>query len=359
MGRIRVLVVDDSAVVRRLVSDVLAGEPSIEVVATAPNGTIALEKIRQLRPEVVTLDVEMPEMDGLEVLSVLRRERPMLPVIVLSSLTERGAAVTLDCLHRGASDYVTKPTGVTSAAQAAERLRAELVPRIKLFCPRHGPPTTRRVVAPPAAALAAPEQRLDLVVIGASTGGPKVLPELLGALPPSFPVPILVVQHMPPVFTRTFAERLDQLLPLRVREAVSGEVVEGGCVRIAPGGLHLEARREGAQLRLLVHDGPMENSCRPSVDPLFRSAAKAFGPAALAVVLTGMGRDGVAGCREVRASRGTVLVQDPASSVIWGMPGAVVDAGEADAVLTPAELGLELARRAQAFRPAAPGTPAP
>jgi two-component system chemotaxis response regulator CheB len=354
MGKIRVLVVDDSAVVRRVVSDVLSSDPSLEVVSTAPNGRIALQKIVQFNPDIVTLDVEMPEMDGLEVLRVLRRERPDLPVLVLSSLTERGAAVTLDCLYRGACDYVTKPSGVMNAQESAERLRADLIPRIKLFSRSSGPPTTRRVVLPPDASRS-PEQRVDLVVIGASTGGPKVLPELLSSFPATFPVPVLVVQHMPPVFTRTFAERLDTMLPLRVREAVSGESILGGCVRIAPGGFHLEVRREGIELKTVVHDGPMENSCRPSLDPLFRSAARCCGGATLAVVMTGMGRDGVGGCRDVRAAGGPVLVQNAASSAIWGMPGSVVEAGMADAILPPAELGAEIVRRVQAFRSSPPG----
>jgi two-component system chemotaxis response regulator CheB len=356
MPKIRVLVVDDSAVVRRIVSDVLADDPALEVVATAPNGRIALQKILQLNPDAVTLDVEMPEMDGLEVLRILRRERPDLPVIILSSLTERGAAVTLDCLHRGACDYVLKPSGVLNSLESAERLRADLVPRIKLFCRKLGPPTTRRVVVPPEAPVRA-QERVELVVIGASTGGPKVLPELLSVLPPTFPVPILVVQHMPPVFTRTFAERLDGMLALRVREASSGETVQGGCIRIAPGGFHLEVQRQAGDLRLAVHEGPMENSCRPSVDPLFRSAARACGAGTLGVVMTGMGRDGLGGSREVRAAGGVVLAQDAVSSAIWGMPGAVVEAGVADAVLPPADLGSEIVRRVQALR--IPGGPKP
>jgi two-component system chemotaxis response regulator CheB len=355
MAKIRVLVVDDSAVVRRVVSDVLSADPDLEVVGTAPDGRVALLKIAHRNPDVVTLDVEMPEMDGLEVLSTLRRERPELPVIMLSSLTERGAEVTLDCLHRGATDYVMKPSGVLTPQETADRLRADLIPRIKLFARRPSPPPAPRVPAVPGPAPRPRPQRVDLVVVGASTGGPKALPELLSVLTESFPVPILVVQHMPPVFTKTFAERLDGLLRLRVRQAASGELLRGGCVRIAPGDFHLEVRREGPEFRLLVHDGPMENSCRPSVDPLFRSAARACGPAALGIVMTGMGRDGLAGSRDLRAAGGAVLAQDAASSSIWGMPGAVAEAGLADALLSPAELGAEVVRRVQAFRGLPPG----
>jgi two-component system chemotaxis response regulator CheB len=346
MRKIRVLVVDDSSVVRRIVSDVIASDPGLEVAGTAPNGKIALLKIEQSSPDAVTLDVEMPEMDGLSTLASIRRLRPTLPVIMLSSLTERGAAVTLDCLYQGASDYVTKPSGVMNPAETAQRLREQLLPRIRLFGARPAAAAAPRPAAPRPTVHRRGLRRVDLIVVGASTGGPKALPEMLASLPATFPLPILVVQHMPPLFTRTFADRLDSMLSLRTREAVSGETLRGGCVRIAPGGMHLEVERERGEFRLLLHEGPMENSCRPSLDPLFRSASRAGGANVLGVVLTGMGRDGVEGCRDLCSAGGAVIAQDPQSSVIWGMPGAVVEAGLAEEVLPPRELGREIARRA-------------
>jgi two-component system chemotaxis response regulator CheB len=339
MAKTRILVVDDSALVRRLVSDVLSSEPDLEVIGTAPNGRIALAKIRQSRPDAVTLDVEMPEMDGLATLQELRRAYPLLPVIMLSSLTERGAAATLDCLLLGATDYVTKPSG-PSAAQA---LKDELAAKIRAVVPGASSPPpapVRRDLPAVRDGSAVPE----VVVVGASTGGPNALTELLTGLG-GIPVPILVVQHMPPLFTRMLAERLAAKTGLRVREAADGEAAQAGVVHVAPGDFHLEVADARTPGRLRLHQGPAENSCRPSVDVLFRSAAKAFRSAVLGVMLTGMGQDGLRGAREVREAGGRILVQDEATSVVWGMPGAVARAGLADDVLPPSLLRQEVLRR--------------
>lgn len=341
MSRVKVLVVDDSVVVRRLVSDVLAGDPRIEVVGTAANGKVALAKIPMLNPDLITLDIEMPVMDGLATLTELRKDHPRLPVIMFSTLTARGATSTLDALERGANDYVMKPANVGSVTASMEAVRDQLVPRIMALC-------AGRVPSPPAVAPAAvlgtrrlpgaqrPTSRVDVLAIGVSTGGPDALAKVLVTLPADFPVPIVVVQHMPPVFTRQFAERLDAKCALRVREAAAGDPVVTGRVLIAPGDFHLRLRRTtamGGQVVATLDQGTPENYCRPAVDVMFRSVVEQYGGHVLGVVLTGMGHDGARGAAEIVGAGGSVFVQDEATSVVWGMPGAVVGAGLAEKVL--------------------------
>lgn len=331
MRPLRVLVVDDSVVIRRLVSDVLSADADIEVVGTAANGRIALEKLDALRPDAVTLDIEMPVLDGLGTLRELRRSHSRLPVVMFSTLTQRGGIATLEALALGASDYVTKPSNVGSANQAMENVREQLIPKIKALCGR------RTIVAPPRSAPAPrpnrPSKRVELLAIGCSTGGPEALERVLPLLPATFPVPVVVVQHMPPMFTGLLAARLNNRCALEVVEAAEGDVLRPGRVLIAPGGRHLVLRRSGGRTVVELNDDPPENFCRPAVDPMFRTAAQAYGPGVLATVLTGMGTDGRKGAEAVRASGGSVLAQDAATSVVWGMPGAVVEAGLADQVL--------------------------
>jgi len=345
--RTRVLVVDDAVVVRRIVTDVLSAEPGIEVVGTAPNGKIALAKIPQVNPDLITLDVEMPEMDGLETLTEIRRRYPKLPVVMFSTLTERGAATTVEALLRGANDYVTKPANVGSVQEAMARVREQLVPKIAALCPP-ARPAVPAVPRPRAGAPRTSRAPVELVVVGVSTGGPNALAALVPRLPADLPAPVAIVQHMPPMFTRLLAERLDAHAALRVAEGADGAQVDAGQVWIAPGDRHLEVVRRQGTLRLRTTEAPPENSCRPAVDPLFRSAAAAYGPGVLAVVLTGMGADGKRGAEVVRAAGGTVLAQDEASSVVWGMPGAVVRAGLADAVLPLARVADEIVERVRA-----------
>lgn len=362
MAKIRVLVVDDAVVVRRIVTDVLSGDPDIEVVGTAANGRLALQKLPQLTPDLVTLDIEMPELDGLATLVELRKTYPRLPVIMFSTLTERGAAATLEALARGASDYVTKPANVGSVSLAQERVREELIPKIKALAGR-GLPTPRVAPPPaprtPAAAAPAPRpalpMRMDVLAIGVSTGGPNALAEIVPALPADFPLPVLVVQHMPPVFTRFLAERLAGQSRLAVREGEQGALVEPGTVWIAPGNFHMLLTREGEATRLRLTEDPPENSCRPAVDPLFRSAAALYAQRTLGLVLTGMGHDGMQGADAIRRAGGQVLAQDEATSVVWGMPGAVVGAGLADQVLPLDRVAAELVQRAGVGRLARPG----
>jgi two-component system chemotaxis response regulator CheB len=344
MPSLSVLVVDDSAVVRTLVARVLDDDPEIRVVGTAANGRIALEKIARLAPDVVTLDIEMPVMDGLETLRELRLLSPRLPVIMFSTLTERAAAATLDALALGASDYVTKPTMLTDPAEALERVRQQLVPKIKALTGRRTAPSAAtagipRPLAPVVRAGQAPTGPPQVVAVGSSTGGPDALAAVITTLPADLPVPVLVVQHMPPVFTRLLAQRLDRVTSLSVREAVDGEPVRPGSVLLAPGDRHLLLHRDGPAVRVVLGDGPPENHCRPAVDVLFRSVADVYGAHSFALVLTGMGQDGQRGGEHVVEAGGRVWAQDQASSVVWGMPGAVVGAGLAASVLPLAEIG--------------------
>ncbi|MTV27371.1 chemotaxis response regulator protein-glutamate methylesterase [Nitriliruptoraceae bacterium ZYF776] len=366
MPRPRILVVDDAVVVRKIVTDVLAGDPGLEVIGTAPNGRIAISKIPQVNPDLVTLDVEMPEMDGIETLRAIRAKYPRLPVIMFSTLTERGANVTMEALLLGANDYVTKPANVGSVAEAMERVREQLIPKIHALCgirPSSPSPTraapapvkANRPVARPARRAAA---RVEHVTIGVSTGGPNALAELLPQLPADLPVPITIVQHMPPMFTRLLAERLDATSGLHVREASDRMRIEPGTVTVAPGDHHLEIRRVGTRVEAVLHDGPPENSCRPAVDVLFRSVAATHGDGTLAIVLTGMGYDGRRGSEHVRAAGGHVLAQDQASSVVWGMPGAVVEHGVADEVLPLSQVAAAIVRRVSLGRSDSHTTPA-
>jgi two-component system chemotaxis response regulator CheB len=377
--RIKVLTVDDSVVVRRLVTDVLASDPAIEVVGTAANGKIALEKILQLKPDVVTLDIEMPVMDGLEAIKEIRKIDRRLPVIMFSTLTERGASATLEALSSGASDYVTKPANVGSVAESMESVRQQLIPKIKALVPHLGgtpAPAAPSVTAPSSAAATRAEaparpstpittrtpsgtsKTPRALVIGSSTGGPEALSAVLAKLPANLGVPVLVTQHMPPVFTRLYAQRLDKASALRVVEATDGEPVVAGTVYVAPGDFHMEVARRGPQMVIKLHQGPAENFCRPAVDVMVRSAVAAFGGELLAVILTGMGSDGKLGCKGVAAAGGQVLAQDEATSVVWGMPGAVAREGIADEVLPLSAIADAIQRRLGPAGRTAPAAPA-
>lgn len=348
MRKIRVLIVDDAVVIRRLLSDILGADPALEVVGTAATGTIGLAKIPQLSPDLITLDIEMPGLSGLETLAEIRKRYPTLPVIMFSTLTERGASATLDALALGASDYVTKPSNTGSMGAGIAAVREALIPKIKALCARlvgaagaERPTPVVRTFG--RAAAARPAGPVDVLAIGVSTGGPNALAALLPELPASLPVPIVIVQHMPAVFTRLLAQRLDAKTALRVGEGHEGTILEPGAAWIAPGGFHMEVVRARGATTLHLTEGPPENSCRPAVDPLFRSVAKLYGARTLAVVLTGMGQDGLRGAEQIREGGGQILAQDEATSVVWGMPGAV--APLADRVLPLDQLGLEILRR--------------
>ncbi len=343
MRPVRILVVDDSAVARKLLNDLLASDPEIVVAGVAGDGRQALARIRDLKPDLVTLDIDMPGMDGLEALVEIRKLYAKLPVIMFSTLTERGAMITLDALARGASDYVCKPSPSETPERSHERVRKELIRKIKSLCAEHAPQPQPE----PASIRQSerPQSRIDVVAIGTSTGGPGALSELIPQLPADLPVPIVIVQHMPPLFTRLLAERLNTIAPLEVREGKEGEKLQRGQVWIAPGDHHMTVVRKGIDFLLALNRDAEENSCRPAVDVLFRSVAQTYGANVLAVVLTGMGSDGTKGAAAVREAGGEVIVQDKESSVIWGMPGKVVAASLADHIFPLSGIASEVVRR--------------
>ncbi|MBL9169404.1 MAG: chemotaxis response regulator protein-glutamate methylesterase [Verrucomicrobiales bacterium] len=358
MPKIRVLVVDDAVVMRRMITEVLERDPQLEIAGTAANGKIALQKIPQVNPDLITLDVEMPEMDGIATLKEIRKLYPKLPVIMFSTLTAKGAATTLDALTFGATDYVTKPANVGAVTEGIQRLETELIPKIKTHC-RH-----LRVDAPPGdhtqfvsrlkpATLpprTGPKRPIEILAIGTSTGGPNALATVFKSFPKDFPLPIVIVQHMPPMFTALLAERLHALGSVGFQEGKHGQRLQPGQAYIAPGGKHMEVRREGLQTVLHLHEGTPENSCRPAVDVLFRSVAAAYGASSLGVVLTGMGQDGLRGCQHLREKQAQVIAQDELSSVVWGMPGCVVQAGLADAILPLERVASEIVQRVREGR---------
>ncbi|MEI6870760.1 MAG: chemotaxis response regulator protein-glutamate methylesterase [Verrucomicrobiota bacterium] len=434
MSKTRVLVVDDSAVLRRAISDLLVGDPDIEVVGHAANGNLALVRMVELKPDVVTLDIEMPIMDGLETLREMKKAGLTFPVIMCSTLTERGAMATLDVLSLGAACYVTKPSSSGTVAESIESLRRELIPKVKALGRHHNrytaPPTRplnpvapstapmtgrtglltgqatsqatsqtpsslvskpsvpkqsaivppieapvsaspssrksnllKPAAASPAAAPVAPQRsgapgifvptskrtsKVEAVIIGVSTGGPNALAVVLPALPRDLPVPVLVVQHMPPVFTKLVADRLNTQCPLSVSEAVAKEPVRFGKILIAPGDFHMVLEKEAGEVRVGLNQDPAVNFCRPAVDVMFHSAVATYGAGLLAVVLTGMGSDGAMGCQAVHEAGGQVIVQDAETSVVWGMPGAVFERGIAEAVLPLGGIANEIIRRVQA-----------
>jgi two-component system chemotaxis response regulator CheB len=360
---IRVLVVDDSVVVRQVICDALRSDPAIEIVGVAQNGKVALEKLDAAKPDVITLDLEMPEMDGLATLDALRHRGSRVPVVVFSTLTERGARATLDALTRGANDYVCKPSGQKSLAATVETIRTDLLPRIHTL---HERARRRLGIAPLAGSAALPQAprtqpisqplaplpnmplgAIDVITIGVSTGGPGALAEILPLLSPNLAQPVLIVQHMPPVFTRVLAQRLSEKGPLRVREAQDRDRLEPGTVLIAPGDYHMRIAGTRREPLVALDQQPTVNGCRPAIDPLFESAATIFGRGVLALVLTGLGQDGTRGATAVRKAGGHVWAQDEASSAAYSMPGSVVNAGLSNRVLPLAMIGSAISDAAR------------
>jgi two-component system chemotaxis response regulator CheB len=365
--RIRVLVVDDSVVMRKILSDALRDVPDIEVVGTASNGLIALQRIPQLTPDVVTLDIEMPELDGIATLREIKRLYPRLRVLMCSSLTERGASVTMEALSLGADDYLTK-SNQQNPANSPSGFHGQLVPKIRQFfkdgknSTAEGPQPDLRM-ARPLSIVESPNFRYPLtqgtpspaprhslprpraIAIGVSTGGPNALAEVIPALPRQLPLPVFIVQHMPPMFTRLLAERLQAHSEVKVVEAQAGMAVTPGTVYIAPGDFHMVVTQRGNGVEIQLNQDPMENSCRPAVDVLFRSLAAVYGGATVSAILTGMGQDGLRGVEQLRAAGGYVIAQDEASSVVWGMPGFVARAGLADVVCDLKLVAPEIIRR--------------
>ncbi len=336
--KIRVLIVDDSMVIRQILSDLISETPDMEVVGMASDGLQALEKIPQLNPDVVTLDIQMPRMDGLATLDAILQRHP-LPVVMISSLTQRGAEITFQALDRGAIDYIPKPEAAGQLSQVQE----ELVRKIRLAAGadvqrilRIRQERKRRQASLPqrAAILRGSDASAELladkcIAIGISTGGPPALTVLFGQLQPPMP-PMVVVQHMPPHFTKPLSWRLDSMSALSVKEAADGDLLRPNHVLIAPGGFHLELRKIGPQVKVRIFDGPPVSGHKPSVDVMMQSAAKIFGSRCVGVIMTGMGRDGADGCKAIRAAGGYVFGQDEASSDVYGMNKVAFQEGGVD-----------------------------
>jgi two-component system, chemotaxis family, protein-glutamate methylesterase/glutaminase len=327
--KIRVLIADDSALIRQMMCDFLGQDPGIEVVAAVRDGQKALEAFDAARPDVVVLDIQMPNMDGLATLESLLAVRPV-PVVMFSSLTQLGAQITLDALERGAMDYVAKPERgnelqTVMRDELAKRIRAVAGSNVRRILEIRRARKQRRVerVERPVTPKAVPELNASetadrCVAIGISTGGPPALTYLFERLQTPMP-PIVIVQHMPPQFTKTLAWRLDSISPLSVKEAETGDLLCANRVLVAPGGQHMEVRRDGKRAKVVVFDGPPVSSHKPSIDVMMQSVAAVFGPRVLGVIMTGMGRDGADGCGAIRAAGGYVLGQDEASSDVYGM----------------------------------------
>ncbi len=364
--KIKVLIVDDSALVRQILVEILKRARDIEVVGTASDPFMAREKIKETNPDVLTLDVEMPRMDGLTFLANLMRLRPM-PVVMISSLTERGADTTLKALELGAFDFVSKPkvdvagTLADFSDEILSKIRAAVGTRVVA---RSSPAAIPASVAPrhsadailPAADSATAVKRMlrttdRVIAIGASTGGTEAIRAVLTAMPADSPA-IVIAQHIPAAFSGPFAKRMDGLCALRVSEPVDGQYIMAGHVYIAPGGRHLLVERDGARYRCRLNDGPPVNRHCPSVDVLFRSVASQVGPNAVGVILTGMGDDGARGLKEMHDMGAPTLAQDETTSVVWGMPGAAVKLGAVDDVLPLNRVAAEIMRLAG--QPAAP-----
>ncbi|CAI0746463.1 Chemotaxis response regulator protein-glutamate methylesterase [Serratia rubidaea] len=322
MSKIRVLSVDDSALMRQLMCEIVNSHADMEMVATAPDPLVARDLIKKFNPQVLTLDVEMPRMDGLEFLEKLMRLRPM-PVVMVSSLTGKGSEITLRALELGAVDFVTKPQlGIREGMLAYSELIAEKI----RTAARARLPSRTRAAAPAILSHTPLLSSEKLIAIGASTGGTEAIRQVLQPLPATSPA-LLITQHMPPGFTRSFAERLNKLCQITVKEAQDGERVLPGHAYIAPGDRHLELTRSGANYQVKLHDGPPVNRHRPAVDVLFRSVAKFAGRNAVGVILTGMGNDGAAGMLEMHRAGAYTLAQDEASCVVFGMPREAIAGG--------------------------------
>lgn len=350
----RVLIVDDAAVFRRVIADILTELPDVEVVGTASNGKLALGRLPNLRPDLITLDIEMPEMNGIQFLEELseRSERP--GAIVLSSVTRRGGQLTLRALELGAFDFITKPEA-NSPGGGVEDLRNRLIPMVKAFQRRREPRTLARPAiaqapVPPPAVACRPRTAngRPIFLIGVSTGGPAALAQVLPGIPANFPSPIFIVQHMPPLFTEALAASLQARCSLKVKEAADNELAQPGVAYIAPGGRHMQIL-PGANGEILTKltDDPPENNCRPAVDVLFRSAALHFPGRSVAAVMTGMGQDGTKGLKMLKLSGCFSIAQDEASSVVFGMPRAAIEAGVVDSVVPLQGIAAALVKQAR------------
>ena len=346
MPLIRVLIVDDSSVVRRTLKTVLLSDPDFSVVGAGSDGKEGMELALKLKPDLVILDVDMPRMNGLEVLAELKKKNPELAIIMFSSLVQKGSDITLDAISLGADDYFCKPS-TGSAEETIELLKKDLLPRLKAVFKKNQ--SSSGVIDLPQAAKKILKESIKsvtpkILAIGVSAGGPEALKVLLTALPP-LPVPAVITQHMPAGFTKSLADHLNSQTRHPVTEAVDGDTLVVGKFLLAPGDYHmvLEPCLAGNKVRL--NQNPPENYCRPAVDPMLRSVAKIYGASALTVILTGMGQDGLEGCKVIHKAGGKILVQDQSTSVVWGMPGSVFKEGLAEEALSIHDLASAIMGR--------------
>ena len=374
-GIARVLVIDDSAVARGLMTRWIEEDPDLVLVGSATDGEQGIRKAEELRPDLIVLDVEMPKMDGLAALPILLKTVPKCRIVMASTLTRRGGEVTIRALSMGAADYAPKPQAGRLAG--AEEFRRDLLAKLKVLAPRsrvsspsapaaspaapqvrHAPGTPPPAAAPRAfrPVAAAPISRGNtrrstgrpsIIAIGSSTGGPEALRNVISKFSAGLPAPVVIAQHMPALFTKILAEHLAKASNLPCKEVEHGERLQAGHVYVAPGDFHFTVRRDAAGFFAALDQTPPINFCRPAVDPLFLSVAEATGGNALGVILTGMGHDGREGVRALRGAGGTIIAQDEASSIVWGMPGAVAEAGLADQILPLSEIGSDIVRRSK------------
>lgn len=341
---IKVLVVDDSALIRSILSEIIDSCPDLTLIGTAPDAYVAKDLVKQFRPDVITLDIEMPKVDGITFLDRLMTAYPT-PVLMVSTLTQRGAQATLKCLELGAIDFIPKPR--LDVAKGISAYRDDIIAKLKTAA--RTTPVRRTFTKEKQLSLSITQQEQALVAIGASTGGTEALKVILQQLPEHFP-PILVTQHMPIKFTTTFAERLNGLCAMTVKEAEHQEQVRAGHIYIAPGDKHIQVKRSGADLLVMLDDGPALSGHKPSVDVMFRSVAKHAGDKALGVILTGMGRDGADGLLQLRQKGGITMAQDESSSVVFGMPKEAIKLGATNTILPLPQVAMEMAKAIEEIR---------
>lgn len=343
LNNIKVLVVDDSALMRRIISDMINSQSNMEVVATARNGEDLFKKLEKVQPDVITLDVEMPVMNGLEALRELKRKNINIPVVVISSVTSTAASITIECLEAGAFDFISKPSGQISLD--IDKIKDDLISKIQLaYCETEncsGKKNDKSNKRSKERIGTVSKRKLEAVVIGASTGGPRALYTVLTALPAELGVPIFVVQHMPAGFTKAFADRLNSNTDLNVLEATQGQAIKKNNIYIAPGGYHMEIDKNK---KIELNKDPAIWGVRPAVDKLFVSASEVYGPSLLSIVLTGMGRDGAEGSVEVKKNGGITISEHESTCTIYGMPKAAYETGMIDEVLPLNEIPIEIVR---------------
>ena len=341
------LVVEDSALMRKIISDMINSEEDLAVLDTAKNGEDLLNKLEKMQPDVITLDVEMPKMDGIQTLKEIKRKNINIPIIMLSSISQRGTQLTMECLELGAFDFIPKPSGTISLD--ISKVKEDLVEKIKLANQRNNRVKVKRLEDPTKVAsitqnritdtLKRTNAKIEAVVIGASTGGPRALYSVITAFPKNLGVPVLVVQHMPAGFTKAFAERLNSNSDIKVVEATNGQVIEADVVYIAPGGYHMEV---GLDKKIHLNTEPSIWGVRPAVDKLFISSAKVYGGRLVSAVLTGMGKDGAQGTVEVKKSGGITFSEDVSTCTIYGMPKAAFETGMVDEVLPLTDIAINI-----------------